>query len=115
MKKEIRNADLAKVDKAASENIQPASPVTPNPFWSEDSSEKPVSVLEWIGSMLICWIPCLGIIMTLVWAFSKNTNKSKSNYFKASLIFLAIYVVVLIIMASVLSTKLAKVFSMVGM
>ena len=35
-------------------------------------------------------IPCVNIIMMFVWAFSSTEKKSKSNFFKAYLIFFGI-------------------------
>jgi ABC-type Fe3+ transport system permease subunit len=52
----------------------------------DDELEKPVSVGEWMLTTLVMLIPCVNIIMMFVWAFGKTTNKSKSNYFKAALI-----------------------------
>lgn len=34
-------------------------------------------------------IPCIGFIMTLIWAFS-GTNEQRKNYFKAHLVWLCI-------------------------
>ncbi|MDE6748997.1 MAG: hypothetical protein K2K21_08055 [Lachnospiraceae bacterium] len=59
--------------------------------------EEPVSLGEWMITLLLMVIPCVGIIMPFVWAFSSGTKKSKSNYFKAVLIFAAIYLVLFII------------------
>lgn len=59
--------------------------------------EEPVSLGEWMITLLLMVVPCVGIIMPFVWAFSSSTKKSKSNYFKAVLIFAAIYTVIIII------------------
>ena len=59
--------------------------------------EEPVSLGEWMITILLMAIPCVQIIMPFVWAFSSSTKKSKSNFFKASLIFAAIYLVLFII------------------
>ena len=68
--------------------------------------EEPVSIGEWLVSMLICCIPIAGFVMMLVWAFSGDTKKSKSNYFKASLIWsgiiLGVYLVFFMIAMSVM-------------
>lgn len=62
--------------------------------------EEPVKVGEWLIAMLIMLIPCVNIIMMFVWAFSSSEKKSKSNYFKAVLIYtgivLAIYLIAVI-------------------
>ena len=57
----------------------------------------PVSLKEWLITLLIMCIPIVNIVMIFVWAFGKNVNPSKSNYFKANLIFVAIELVVITI------------------
>lgn len=59
--------------------------------------EEPVTIGEWVVTMLIMMVPCLNIIMMFVWAFGSDTKKSKSNYFKVVLIFTAIYTVLIIL------------------
>lgn len=63
--------------------------------------EEPVSFSDWMVTMLILCIPCVNIVMMFVWAFGSNTKKSKSNYFKARLIWLLIYAVLTMIMLGV--------------
>lgn len=65
--------------------------------------EEPVSMGEWLISMLLMCIPCVNIVLMFVWAFGSSTKKSKSNYFKASLIFAGIGVVLWIIMVILMS------------
>lgn len=66
--------------------------------------EEPVSMGEWIVTMLLMMIPCVNIILMFVWAFGNSEKKSKSNYFKATLIMagigLAIYLVFVILIVS---------------
>ncbi len=52
--------------------------------------EEPVKISEWVLSLVLLMIPCVNIIMMFVWAFSSTEKKSKSNFFKAYLIFFAI-------------------------
>ncbi|MCA0756761.1 hypothetical protein KP806_17020 [Paenibacillus sp. N4] len=47
--------------------------------------------------MLVMFIPIVNIIMMFVWAFGEG-NPSKQNYFKASLIWAAIVLVIYIIL-----------------
>lgn len=61
--------------------------------------EEPVGIGEWLVTMLILMIPCVNIVMIFVWAFSSGTKKSKSNYFKASLIMALIAIALWIIVA----------------
>lgn len=57
---------------------------------SELELEEPVKVGEWILTLVLMMIPCVNIILMFVFAFSKSEKKSKSNFFKAYLIFYAI-------------------------
>ena len=74
-----------------------AQPVTPQSY---EGLEEPVSKGEWAICYFLMMIPCVGIIMMFVWAFSKTEKKSKSNFFKVQLIFagviLALYLLLFI-------------------
>lgn len=59
--------------------------------------EEPVKVGEWMLTMLLMCIPCVNIIMMFVFAFSKTEKKSKSNFFKAYLIWFAIMFALMIL------------------
>ncbi len=76
-----------------------------------DELEGPVTMGEWVISLLIMLVPCANIIMAFVWAFSKKEKKSKSNYFKAYLIFLAAEIVIGIILVII---YLAAIGSMIN-
>lgn len=65
------------------------------------AKDETVSVLDWIGTNLITLVPCVGIIMYIIWAFSKDTKKSKANYCKAMLIMMLIGIVLYIIMIAI--------------
>lgn len=49
-----------------------------------------MSVGEWMITLLISVIPIVNLVMYFVWAFGDNTNQSKANWAKASLIWIAI-------------------------
>lgn len=65
--------------------------------------EEPVSIGEWIITMLIMMVPCVNLIMMFVFAFGSSSKKSKSNYFKASLIMAGIIFVVYLVLVIVLA------------
>ena len=65
--------------------------------------EEPVSVGEWMIAMLLMIIPCVNIVLMFVWAFSSSEKKSKSNYFKASLIWAGIGIVLWIVFVILMS------------
>jgi len=49
--------------------------------------EEPVKMGEWILLLsLTTFVPCVGWILAIVWAFSKTEKKSKVNFCKAYLI-----------------------------
>lgn len=72
-------------------------------FTNSPVLEEPVSVGEWIVAMLLMIIPCINIVMMFIFAFSKTEKKSKSNYFKAVLIWTLIVVVIEIIAGIILA------------
>ncbi|MFP4242385.1 MAG: hypothetical protein ACLFQB_11165 [Chitinispirillaceae bacterium] len=67
-----------------------------------------VSVKEWIVTILLLCIPVLNIILMFVWAFSNDVKRSKSNYFKAGLIMLAVFLGIWAIFAVTLGTMLSN-------
>lgn len=64
-----------------------SQPVTPQSY---EGLEEPVTKGEWALCFFLMMIPCVGIIMMFVWAFSKTEKKSKSNFFKVQLIFVGV-------------------------
>lgn len=73
---------------------------------SMNQNETPNSVGDWVLTLFLMCIPCVGIIMLFVWAFGSNTNVSKSNWAKAQLIWVAIAIVVSIILYAVLGAAI---------
>ena len=62
-----------------------------------DGPEDPVKVSEWLLTMLVLAIPCVNLIMLFVWGFGGVEKRSKSNYCKAYLIWMAIGFVICIL------------------
>ncbi len=67
--------------------------------------EEPMSVGDWLIILLIMMIPCVNVVMVFVWAFSNSEKKSKSNYFKAILIWSLIWIVLSIILSVVIGAS----------
>lgn len=65
-------------------------------------NEPPVSLGDWVITLLVLSIPCVGIIMILVWAFSSGTNNSKKNFCRALLIFALIGIVISMLLGTVI-------------
>lgn len=59
-----------------------------------NDNPEPVTMKEWIITMLILMIPLVNIVMPFVWAFGGNTNPSKANFFKAQIIFAVVAIVI---------------------
>ncbi|MCD4691332.1 MAG: hypothetical protein K8R79_00335 [Calditrichales bacterium] len=59
---------------------------------NQTTQYKPVALGDWMITMLICAIPIVNIIMLFVWGFGSNTQPSKANWAKATLIWFAIII-----------------------
>lgn len=55
----------------------------------DDEDYNEISTGEWIVSLILCYIPLIGLIMLLVWAFGGSTSPTKANWAKAQLIIAA--------------------------
>ena len=63
-----------------------------------DQNNAPVvRVGEWVVTILLLAIPIVNLVMVFVWSFGGGTNPSKANFAKASLIWMAIGIVLSII------------------
>lgn len=69
---------------------------------------KPVTVGDWIITMIIAAIPIVNIVMLFVWAFSAGTNPSKANWAKAYLVFIAFIVALYFVMFFVMGMNVAQ-------
>lgn len=66
----------------------------------------PMSMGDWILTLLAAMIPCAGIILYLVWAFSSTGNINRRNFCRAQLIIIAVVFVLYIIMFAVFGAAL---------
>jgi hypothetical protein len=80
------------------------------PGYNGQQLEPPLTLGNWIIIMILVAIPCVNIIMLLIWAFGKDVNTSKRNYSRATLIFMLIGIVLSIIFSS----AIAALFSSFG-
>ncbi len=65
----------------------------PNPL-DESPQYVPMSIGDWIITSIILAIPIVGFVMLFVWGFGSNTQPSKANWAKASLIMIGISIVI---------------------
>ena len=77
----------------------------------ESSNQKPLSVKDWLITLLLMAIPVVGIVLLCVYAFGSNQNPNRQNWAKAQLIMLAIVlalvVLILIIFGSIFAATMA--------
>ena len=76
--------------------------------------EEPMSVGEWMITMLLMILPCINIIMLFVWAFGSGSKQSKSNFAKAYLIWLAIGIVLSILFSLIFGATFAAMMAELG-
>ncbi len=58
------------------------------------NEQQPVTLGNWMLTLLIMAIPLVNLIMLLVWAFSGSTPVSKANWAKATLLWMLIMIVI---------------------
>ena len=58
----------------------------------------PVSIADWLITLLIVLIPVLNLVMLFIWSVNKSTHRSKANFSKAVfiLILITLFLIVLI-------------------
>lgn len=66
----------------------------------------PMSMGDWLLTMLVSLIPCVGFVLYIVWAFSKTTNVNRRNFCRAQLVIMAVVLVVYIIFIAIFGTAL---------
>lgn len=59
----------------------------------ENQQNSVMSVKDWIITILIASIPLVNLIMLFIWGFGSDTNQNKANWAKATLIWIAIVMV----------------------
>ncbi len=78
-----------------------------NQGYEDGMDNSPLSMGEWILTLLLMSIPCVNIIMCCVWAFGKNGNVNRRNFCRAELIFIGIGAVLSVIMVIVVMAMAA--------
>jgi len=70
---------------------------------------KPMSVTDWLITLIIVAIPLVGFIMLFVYAFGGNENISRKNWAKAQLILIAIVLVLVLVLFFVFGVSIASI------
>lgn len=80
-----------------------------SPYYGMDTS--PLTMGDWLLTLLATMIPCAGIILMFVWAFSKTGNVNRRNFCRAQLIIGGVVVVLYLIVALIWGVSLAGALS----
>lgn len=62
-----------------------------------ERESSPISLGDWMITLLILCIPLVGIIMLFVWGFADGTHPSKRNFCRAYLIWMLIGLVLFVL------------------
>lgn len=82
------------------------------PGYTPTEKEEPVGMGEWVGLLVLAnFVPCIGVILMIVWAFGNTEKKSKSNFCKAFLIVWLIKVAVSALLFIIWGASLASIIS----
>jgi len=77
----------------------------------EEFKKSPITLGDWIISVLVTKIPLIGFIMLIVWALDKNIDPNKSNWAKAELIVSLIGIAFVVIIISIIGFSFFTNFS----
>ncbi len=72
---------------------------------------QPMSIGDWLITLIITWIPLVGFIMLFVWAFGDGAHPSKRTWAQATLILFVAAIVLSIIFFGIIASILGSIFS----
>ena len=84
------------------------------PTQLQNQSYRPMTLGDWLITLIIAAIPLVGFIMYFVWAFGDGTHPSKKTWAQASLVLFAIIIVLTIVFVILFASVLGGLFSQYG-
>ncbi|MDD5948622.1 MAG: hypothetical protein PUC39_02655 [Lachnospiraceae bacterium] len=75
--------------------------------------ENEMTLVQWVGSLILSCIPCVGLILLIVWAVS-SSNSTKKTWAQAMLIVQVIGIVLCIVLYAICGAALFAAFSAAG-
>ena len=78
---------------------------------TQGSNYKPMTIGDWIITLIITYIPLVGFIMLFVWAIGGGTHPSKKTWAQAVLILMVIGIILAIIFFGVIASIIGNMFS----
>lgn len=79
--------------------------------YNDYNDESVMTMGDWILTLIVGFIPCVGFILYLVWAFSKTGNVNRRNYCRASLIVGAVLIVLYLIFVIVFGAAIFSAYN----
>lgn len=77
-----------------------------NQMYEPGQDTSPMTMGDWLLTLLAAMIPCVGIVLYFVWAFSKTTNVNRRNYCRAQLIMMGVVLVIYLIFIAMFGTMI---------
>jgi len=75
---------------------------------NQNANQQPMSVKDWLITLLLMSIPLVGFVLLFVYAFGSSENVNKQNWAKAQLIFIAIIIGLMIVFFSIFGAIFAS-------
>lgn len=67
-----------------------------------EPSYEPLSIADWLVTLLLSFVPILNVFMYLFWAFGTSVHPSKKNWAKANLIIWTVLIIISIFFFSLI-------------
>lgn len=83
----------------------------PNNIEKKPQDTNPMTLGDWIFTMLAACLPCVGIFIYIYWAVSKETNVNRQNFCRAWLIFAGVSLVVCMILFTIFGVAMVSLVS----
>lgn len=107
----LREQRMEDFYKADTQNVSTAGNNAAGSNTAAATEEKPITFRNWMGSMLLPFIPIFGwliyLIALLYWSFSGKVTNSKKNWARATLIIVIISFILLIFYFDMMFQQLA--------
>lgn len=85
-----------------------------NPYYSNrpiDPDSEPMTLKDWVITLLLLMIPIANIVLLFVWAFGSGVNKSKKTFCQAKLIMMLIGIFLTFLFYAFIISMFASIFS----
>ncbi len=75
----------------------------PQHYSGQYENNEQMTVGDWIVTYLLMIIPIANLVLLFIWAFGSDTKKSKKSWAKATLIFMAVGIVLSILISTLVA------------